>query len=115
MKTATAIQLPGVGTQANDALLDLVAEIITTAAQANRRDRNSAKADHDGLPSCEVCGLGLKTVVDCLDAGGAVVAHVGPECARKIRAKLFAIEMERTERSPFVADRDLESPFIADR
>ncbi len=84
----TPIQLSGVGFEANDALLDLTGDIITTDALAARRDRNSIKASKDGLPFCEVCGLGLKTSIDCLDRVGTIVAHVGPECAKKLRALL---------------------------
>lgn len=85
MATAKTISLPGLGTEANDALLDLVAEL---EIDPDRRDRQSEKAHRAGLDSCEACGRGLKTEVPVLDSTGAVVAKLGPECAKKIARML---------------------------
>jgi hypothetical protein len=90
MKTTT-ITLPGLGYEANDALLDLVNELGVD----KHRNRNMERAHACGLDACEVCGRALRikeTRVECLDEAGECVAVVGPDCAKKLAAALAADE-----------------------
>lgn len=85
--TRPALQLPGIGTEANDYLLDLACSLPAVA----RRTRNMTAAHNKGHDACEVCGRALKGGrVECMDAAGTMVATLGPDCARKIAALLAA-------------------------